>query len=149
MGASNLATKTVLLAIDPGADLGWAVYVNGQLTSCGVGDPKMASAPNRVVLERPAIYPGARQQARPRDVITLALRAGEAAGVYARAFGVVPEYFEPRVWKGGSLTKEAHHPRIWKRLFSAEQHTVSSAALSIAQGKQHNMMDAIGIGLFA
>lgn len=139
----------VVLAIDPGADQGWAIFENGTLTACGLGEPPLTSAPSRIVLERPMIYPHGRQRARPRDVITLALRAGEAGGHYGRAFGVAPEYFEPDEWKGGPVSKQAHHPRIWKRLSDAEGRVVSVSAGRLALGKQHNVLDAIGIGLFA
>lgn len=139
-----------ILAIDPGSDMGWALFDEGRLISCGVGTPDGAALHiGRVVLERPMIYPGGRQRARPRDVITLALRAGEAAGLYARRYGVEPEYFEPDVWKGGSIAKEAHHPRVWKRLSQAEHEIVSKAATTVPEKKRHNMLDAIGIGLFA
>lgn len=139
-----------MLAIDPGADMGWALFDGDALRSSGVGAPDGAvSRVDRVVLERPMIYPPRRQKARPRDVITLALRAGEAAGLYARRYGVEPEYFEPDVWKGGSIDKDVHHPRVWAALTDAEKRIVSMAAERIPQRKQHNMLDAIGIGLFA
>ncbi len=140
----------MLLAIDPGADAGWAVFDDhGILFACGLGAPTGYSRFDRVVLERPMIYPAPRQRARPRDVITLALRAGEAAGLYARRDGIEPEYFEPDVWKGGSISKATHHPRIWRRLSGLEQWVVSKDTRGILKSKQHNMLDAIGIGLFA
>lgn len=139
-----------LLAIDPGADMGWALFESATLISCGLGQPDgTALRIARVAIERPMIYPGPRQKARPRDVITLALRAGEAAGLYARVYGVTPEYFEPDEWKGGSISKEAHHPRIWKRLNGTERRLVSTNCGRLPEKKQHNVLDAIGIGLFA
>jgi hypothetical protein len=94
------------------------------------------------------IYPGGRQRARPADVIKLATRAGEAAGQYARPYGVEPEYVEPHAWKG-SVDKNTHHARIWAKLKPDEQAIVSAAARGIAPSKRHNILDAVGIGLFA
>jgi hypothetical protein len=144
----------MLLAIDPGADMGWARFDHGRLVGCGVGGDldgldRCLWRPTRVVLERPMIYPHGRQKARPRDVITLALRAGERAGLYGLRYNVEPEYFEPDEWKGGSISKEAHHPRVWKRLADEEKRVASLAGQLVPEKKHHNMLDAIGIGLFA
>lgn len=94
------------------------------------------------------IYPGARQKARPRDVITLALRAGERAGLYGLRYGVTPEYFEPDEWKGGPVPKEVNHQRTWTKLDAREQDVLRQAAASVAKGRHHDMLDAVGIGLF-
>jgi hypothetical protein len=64
-------------------------------------------------------------------------------------YGIEPEYFEPDEWKGGTLSKGAHHPRIWKRLADSEGSIVSKQAGHLPVSKQHNVIDAIGIGLFA
>ncbi len=136
-----------LLAIDPGADAGWARFdTAGQLAACGLGAPGPGST-SRVIVERPMIYPGGRQKARPADVIKLATRAGEAAGQYARAVGVEPEYVEPHAWKG-SVDKNIHHARIWAKLTPIEQEIVSASARGVAPSKRHNILDAVGIGLF-
>ncbi len=138
----------MLLAIDPGADTGWARFdvATCRLEGCGLG----AAAPgptSRVIVERPMIYPGGRQKARPADVIKLATRAGEAAGLYARTAGIEPEYVEPHAWKG-SVDKNISHARIWAKLTPAEQAIVSDAARGVAPSKRHNILDAVGIGLW-
>ncbi len=138
----------VILAIDPGADAGWSLFAGKILVGCGLGAPPAGDI-GRVVIERPMIYPGARQKARPADIIKLAVRAGEAGGVYGRAHGLEPEYVEPAKWKGGSIDKNIHHPRIWAKLSPDEQAIVSNAARGIAPSKRHNVLDAIGIGLYA
>jgi hypothetical protein len=136
-----------VLTIDPGADAGWAWFDNGTLAGCGLGAPAQPNA-DRVIIERPMIYPGGRQKARPADVIKLATRAGEAGGLYARSRGVEPEYVEPHAWKG-SVDKNIHHARIWAKLSTDEQAIVSTAARGVAPSKRHNILDAIGIGLWA
>ncbi len=137
---------THLLAIDPGADTGWARFDEKRLTACGLGVP-LAAETRRVLIERPMIYPGGRQKARPADVIKLAVRAGEMGGQYARTAGIEPEYIEPHTWKG-SVSKDIHHARIWAKLTPAEQAIVSDAARGVAPSKRHNILDAVGIGLF-
>lgn len=139
-----------ILAIDPGADAGWALFdvaPAGRLIGCGLGAPA-SSKVDRVIVERPMIYPGGRQKARPADVIKLATRAGEAGGMYARIWGIEPEYVEPHAWKG-SVDKNIHHARVWAKLTPDEQAIVSAAARGVAVGKRHNILDAVGIGLFA
>ncbi len=136
----------MLLAIDPGADAGWARFSGKSLVGCGLGPPSEGPI-SRVLIERPAIYPGGRQKARPADVIKLAVRAGEAGGQYARTRLIEPEYIEPHAWKG-SVNKEIHHARIWAKLTPAEQAVVSQAARGVAPSKRHNILDAVGIGLF-
>lgn len=143
----------MLLAIDPGADAGWSLFAGGKLAACGLHpkQPAPASRATSALIERPKIYPPPRQKARPRDVITLALRAGDWAGRIFEVSGgrVVAQYVEPDEWKGGPVKKENHHPRIWARLDPAEQAIVSDAARGIAPSKRHNIMDAVGLGLYA
>lgn len=141
----------MLLAVDPGADAGWAHFDPEQrrLVACGLNEQFMTAHVARVVIERPMIYPGGRQKARPADIIKLATRAGEWGGLGRAFFGVEPEYVEPAKWKGGSVPKSIHHARIWAVLSVDEQTVVSKAAAGIAPSKRHNLMDAIGIGLYA
>jgi hypothetical protein len=150
----------MLLAIDPGADQGWALFdPNRHLIACGLGDPRACELHvikdiSRVILEKPMIYPGGRQQARPADIITLAIRAGETGGLYRQWPGVEVEYVEPFRWKRGAIKKEVCHERMWLKLTKPEKDVIAAA---IAQGvgrkgmpasKQHNMFDAISIGLY-
>jgi len=136
----------MLLAIDPGADQGWAVFhsTTRQLVACGLGDPPEAGV-SRVCLERPHPF---KTKAPVRSIITLALRAGETAGPYRR-LGLQIDYFEPAQWKKGSIKKDIHHARIWASLTPAEQEVISRAVVKVAKGKHHNVMDAVGIGMFA
>jgi hypothetical protein len=138
----------VLLAIDPGQATGWALLdLAGRLLHCGLNNPPDAlPTASRVVVERPRIYPGGRTK-NPNDVLSVAINAGEWAGRY-QARGFKTEYVEPQRWKG-SVPKEIHHPRIFAKLLPSEQVVVADAGKGIAPSKRHNMLDAIGIGLWA
>lgn len=135
----------MLLAIDPGADSGWALFGSSRLLEkCGLGRPtEFAIA--EVVIEKPRIYPGAKQKARAEDVITLAVRAGEWGGRYEH---LKVRYVEPHGWKG-AVPKEIHQPRIWAKLDAREKDIVDRACKGMAPSKRHNVIDAVGIGLWA
>lgn len=147
-----------VLAIDPGTDTGYALFdSNGRLYACGLGDPRsnekhVVRNLTRVVIERPMVYPGGRQQAKPEDIIKLALKAGEWAGVYRQWADI--EFVAPFQWKG-SVPKSIHHERIKAKLSPAELEIVVASFAPrigiprIAPSKQHNIVDAVGLGLFA
>lgn len=132
----------MLIAIDPGANAGWALFNGRELVICGCGTPPIHSDIKRAMIERPIIKPFGRQKERPKDIITLALRAGEAAG-RLMTVGVQIEYVEPHVWKGGSIPKKISHARIRRKLTSQENLVIDRYA------RTHDAMDAVGIGLFA
>lgn len=139
----------MLLAIDPGACTGWALYEGHTLAACGLGDPRLSSKHKvleltRVVVEHPWHRPGDRRSV-PNDEIKLGVLAGEWGGLY-RQWAPVKYYF-PHQWKG-SVPKDIQNARDWARLSSQEQDVVNRAARGMAAGKRHNMMDAIGLGLF-
>lgn len=145
----------MLIAIDPGACTGWALFnAAGRLIGVAVHDhgetPAFAQCADRVVVERPAIYPGGRQKARPRDIITLAIRAGEsgvAACVSADLEDAV-EYVEPAAWKG-RVKKDACHAAIRRALAPEEIDVLDRALAPLPKTKAHNALDAVGIGLHA
>lgn len=136
----------ILLAVDPGADAGWAFFDDGRLIGCGLGTPRQ-DRPDRVVIEKPMIYPGGRQEVPPNDLITLAVRAGEVGGAF-RALGAVVDYVLPRTWKNGPIPKDVMHKRILRRLDDAERALIDVAGRGMAPSKRHNMLDAVGIGLW-
>ena len=143
----------MLLAIDPGAHQGWALFniKTHRLVHCGLGivdhrDFRNVVDLDRCVIERPTLYKGGK--ARPADVITLALRAGEAAGLVRAAWGVDAEYVEPRSWKG-QVPKAEHNARTWALLKDDEKDQVTVCLKGIAPSKRNNVLDAIGLGLWA
>jgi hypothetical protein len=128
-----------LLAIDPGTHTGWAVFFDKRLLACGLGDPPVEGA-DRVVIEIPQVYPA--HPVPPNDLITLAFLAGRYAG---RATCEVSTVF-PHQWKG-NLSKEVCAARVRFRLSPEEKKVVDE--LRVPAKQLHNVMDAIGIGLFA
>ncbi len=138
----------MILAIDPGVTTGWALLdTDSRLISCGLNEPPpVLPSHSRVVVERPRIYPGGRTK-NPNDVLSVAINAGEWVGRY-QARGFKTEYVEPQKWKG-TTPKEISHQRIFAKLLPSEQLTVSDAGKGIAPSKRHNMLDAIGIVLWA
>lgn len=142
----------MLLAIDPGKTSGFSLFSDrGRLLACGLGDPvacrwHVPSAFSKVVIEQPRVYPGGRTK-NPNDVLSVAVNAGEWGGRYSFQ-GCAIEYVTPSGWKG-QTKKEIQHARDWARLDLDEQDLVSRSGKGIAASKRHNMLDAIGIGLWA
>ncbi len=161
----------MLLAIDPGADSGWSLFLGSTCVACGLGDPRTSprhrlSDITDVVIERPRIYPHDKPD--PNDILTLAIRAGEWGGVYRSHANV--RYVTPSEWKG-SVPKAIHHARLVTKLSSDETALIQTVfrsgyrslkvrkimdrleappvPLPMPKGKQHNVLDAVGIGLFA
>lgn len=143
----------MILALDPGKTFGWALFDEAarRLVDCGVDDHK---SPKRevstiycprngelsVLIEKPHKH----GKVPLEDIIALAIRAGELGGQFSPS---PVRYIEPVEWKG-NLPKEISHARIWAKLTPAEQNLVAVAAKGMAPSKRHNMLDAIGIGLF-
>lgn len=137
----------MFLAIDPGADQGWAlIHDNGILYSCGLSEapndfPSNVIAGAVCILEHPVIYPDG--EAKPSTIITLALRAGRAEG-WAQSKGWTTEWVEPRTWKG-MVPKRIHHNRIKAKLSPEELEIFQWVAEKVG-AKAHNVLDAIALG---
>ncbi len=145
----------MLLAIDPGADAGWALFNDaGRLASCGLSaDDDKSGAPSglplaRVLIECPKLRPWGEKN--PNAILTLARRAGEWGGYY---YDHLVEYLTPNDWKG-TTKKEIDHARTWSRLDATEQGIVdrffkaAPGRNGLAPSRRHNVLDAIGLGLF-
>lgn len=136
------------IGIDPGICAGFAVLQDGKLKQCGILDedtwPKLEKLDlSMLYIERPVIYPGPRQKARPNDIITLALRAGETVG----RLGVKHLYVTPQDWKR-NLSKEVCHQRLITLMTNPEWEIARKELAEIADSKQHNLLDAIGIAFY-
>lgn len=134
-----------LLAVDPGETTGAAWFVGGRLTWCGVlvlDGPALAT-PDRLVIEIPNAHESngkTRSKRDPQAIITLAITCGQwirhvSAPDTIRLF--------PSVWKG-QVPKDVHNPRVLACLTDDERRLVPALAVS----KLHNVIDAIGLGLF-
>jgi hypothetical protein len=142
-----------LLAIDPGLHTGWALFVKKaaglDLVACGTGEPPSSAQPYPLwecVIECPQVYP--QQAVPPNDLITLAFQAGR----YAEAARVAKTRFVrtvlPHEWKG-NLPKNVCAARVLSRLSPEEIGIVEEMSEGIPKSQRHNVLDAIGIGLFA
>lgn len=140
----------MLLAIDPGADSGWAIFFGGMLVSCGLGqepNPAPKTGFPLVVIEHPVIYPGGKTR-NPNDVLKCAVSAGEWAGRYRRDGGEI-RYVLPRDWKG-TIDGDTCNRRAIEKLEDHERQVFEDALRTQRFGKKkHNVLDAIGLGLFA
>ena len=146
-----------LLAIDPGVTAGWAYFTeSGVLLRCGAASsPRQVTElanlaiypvqPSEVLIEHPQIYPGGRTK-NPNDIVKLAVNAGVWAGHLSARARI--EFVYPRSWKG-TLNSDVCCARILERLGSGEHDDVyEESTKNIPPSKRHNVIDAIGIGLF-
>lgn len=137
-----------LLAIDPGANTGIALFFLGPdcppvLVSAAVVSPDAwvgdSTLPDIVVIENPQIYP--HSKARPADVLTLA----RIVGRYEERFKDAKQRLVlPHEWKG-SVPGDIMTERIKAALSPMEKERISFLCKSVA----HNAIDAIGLGKWA
>jgi hypothetical protein len=137
-----------LIAIDPGECCGWAIFEGGILTHAGA-DPfgravwgAFFPAASLVVVERPQIYGVDKSRADPNDLITLAVKVGRICAL-AEECGAKCETVLPREWKG-NLPKDVCHERALGKLSPDERRALPELPRSV----RHNMLDAVGIGLW-
>jgi hypothetical protein len=135
----------VLITVDPGQSVGVATWNGRQLWGCGSGSYPINPTKGDIVwIESQVIYP--HSKADPNDILTLAREAGRVAG-RCEAFGAEVFWVKPSDWKG-QLPKEIQHRRVWAALTEAEQATLTQACRGMAPSKRHNVLDAVGIGLW-
>lgn len=155
-----------LLTIDPGKrSLAWALLLNSELIGCSLTKSKhdpweryldllvmsihldvqqirapyaLASnetlSPYQVVVELPRVYPHERH-VRPNDLIDLAAAAGACATLPGPF-----KFVHPHQWKG-QLSKKMSNARTINALSPDEMEILGRWQ------KNHNVLDAIGIGL--
>ena len=134
----------MILSIDPGEDTGWAQSLHGRIVACGLNRPPFTRGTDRVVIEQPEYRPHSRVD--PNGLITLAIRVGRAAE-RAVIIGVdLVDLVKPSTWKG-SVPKPIHNARVRAALDPAEQAIL--AACKCPAGKLNNVIDAIGLNLWA
>ena len=147
--------QAVLLAIDPGKNIGWAAFRDGVLWCCGLVkcmDKDSASAiPRRVptatnlVVEVPQVYAGPRAKGDPNDLIQVAVCAGWVIGQYT---GADLRAVKPSEWKGQE-PKDITEKRVLESLSSFENSVLEAERAKVKKSVAHNMVDAVGIGLWA
>lgn len=131
------------MGIDPGNDTGWAILGDvGQLVSAGLGNPPITFC-GLVIIEKPQIYQGRDSVADPNNILTLAIGVGR----YAERFesrGCRIEFMLPHVWKG-TVDPDVMTRRIGASLSASDSQTLNACLVSVAKGKRHNVIDAVGI----
>lgn len=140
-----------MICIDPGERCGWA-WFTGALAGCGLwrlGGSFVPASDGPFVIEDQVIYP--KSKVNPNDIVKLAQTAGRAGALlcehnYPLAWDEL-EWVEPRTWKG-TLTKDTMAVRILETLNVSERQVYFAAADKLPEGVRHNVIDAIGIGLW-
>ncbi len=145
----------ILVSIDPGVNTGWARFVHGALSTCGLGVPPIGGpgfpSATDVVIEKPQIYVGRKQKVDPNDLITLAILVGKYA---ERAKDSRVELVLPSKWKGQVPKPKRGEPyimevRVMAVLTDEERERVERVARRPrAQGLNDNIVDAVGVGLW-
>ena len=142
--------KSMFLTIDPGNQTGWAFWdvtlQDVELIACGLVEHVvgLTTICSDVWIESQVVY--SRSKARPKDIISLAQTAGKWAGLY-ESLGAAIHWVEPAQWKG-QLPKDVCHARMWSELSPREQKIVNRACKGMAVSKRHNVLDAVGIGIW-
>lgn len=149
----------VLVAIDPGKKAsGYAIFIDRELKACGMAEeagdliyhwhayPDRVcfgrSWPELVVMEYPKIYDRRRWKGDPNDLLPITAAGAHLAGT------LHPMRFKigmPEDWKG-QTPKKVQNVRDRGVLSLAELAVVD--AVSLAPSKMHNVIDAIGVGLW-
>ncbi len=150
---------SLIAAIDPGKnhtalalferthDRG-AEYLRGWLIPSGTypdGLRYLAADVSCVVMELPQVYPGARQND-PNDLIAVAYAGGVVSGYFGPQ--VLRETLSPSAWKG-QVPKEVTQLRLLGTLHQIELGRLENDLQGIPCHLQHNLFDAIGLGLVA
>ena len=142
-------------AIDPGKRAcGFAeFYENGELAQASFvrakdQDSVVAAVREEIannpaptlVIEFPRVYPLRQQKGDPNDLMELAYVVG---GISSFPFWGKRVRYYPRDWKG-TVDPDVMTGRIRRCLSSAEQSDIESPGAAL----EHNVFDAIGIGLY-
>lgn len=152
-----------ICAIDPGTkETGLALFDDGKLKHCtlmraksidgminelaNVDWPALFDYPDIVIVEQPTIYPrdGAKKS---NALIKVSLIAGAAASAFGCSSWTTVKFVEPRTWKG-SVPKDIHNKRTLDKLDHGESLVYTMRMISLPGGLVHNMVDAIGLGLY-
>lgn len=150
----------MVLAIDPGTKgIGWARFTPaGTLTEAGLarttarGLHLAAISLSYQIPKDPEVYveemtyrPGDRRSV-PRDLLRVQWIGAAVASAVSSAGIPIP--VTPAKWKG-QVPKVIHHPRIVKALTAGEVECMDRGLADVPEGLRHNVLDAIGIGLWA
>lgn len=152
--------KQLMISIDPGTYIGWALFWNDILYACGrTQAEKRASLPfvedgiklagTLVLVEVPIMYDTVREK-NPNSVLRNGVLSGDIKGLYSSLGAEVEEVCPARKWKGGIPKPEKGQEylierRLMKQL-TEEEKVVIWATQKIAAKLDHNMIDAVAMG---
>lgn len=140
-----------LTAIDPGSradrpNMGWALFLKSRLLAAGIVRSKEELPQDSVkiiVIEAPRWYPR-EYKIDTNDLLDLSILVGKIQGMYEER-GQTVQLVWPRSWKG-TVSKKIHNPRVLAALTKEE--IVLLPRRPRAKDHDHNMLDAVGIGLW-
>lgn len=139
-----------LVCIDPGNCSGVAVFDGSTLIFADAvniddGGPTLGflrqCGANDLVIEVPTVYQ--HSKADPQDIVKLAFNAGQWAATIHKWPDCKVEKPHPIQWKG-NVPKDIHNARVLSRLRTEE----TAILPRLSKTKSHNMIDAIGLGLW-
>jgi len=143
-----------LIAFDPGAHTAaWATFDGGLLMRCGIEQEplgralgqRFASIAARVVIELPQVYQQRAWRGDPNDLIAVAVTVGRIMQTFEGTAGETSVVL-PHTWKG-NVPKAIMGERILGRLDHEERSVLER--LKLPATIKHNVIDAIGLGLWA
>ena len=146
-----------LMAIDPGVITGVALFEGTELSAVDLLNTKkidylscldsFMQKTDALVIEKPQIYDRKHWKGDPNNLIVLAMLVGEYTCLAKRLH--IPVYrFFPRQWKG-QRSKTADHIHTKRMLTDKELIIINSAKSRTQKSYFHNIMDAVGIGLYS
>lgn len=140
---------TYLLSVDPGKTTGMAVFKDKDLCDAYYGMPEDmlneagSGAMDLAVIEMPRWYPH-EHKIDVNDLLDLSVTVGRFQETL-RSQGAKVELVFPRTWKG-TVKKDIHNRRVLEQLTAAELALLPKRPR--AKDFDHNMIDAIGLGLW-
>lgn len=152
MGRRSISAGRIV-AIDPGKHFfSWSLVERERITGCGLiecklehmiaATPLKLHEPELLVCEMPVVRPGT---PRPNDLLPLAAMVGALAAALKPA---ELKLISPTAWKG-NRTKLVDHRAIKRSLVTSELESVLHQMTGVRAALQHNVWDAVGIGLWA
>lgn len=135
------------VAIDPGVHMTAVAYFENGKLSDAVYLPTTAMSAvivTQIYAERPRMRE--RSPVRKQTIADLSLALGLVVSRFAGPQTAI-RYIEPTTWKG-TVDKAITGKRITAALSSAERCVLANALEGIEGKLQHNVYDAVGIGLF-
>lgn len=147
-----------LISVDPGkVGLGWAYFENSYLLKAGIIENVLelqklnytfvellsCCRPTVCVIEVPQVYQQRSWKGDPNDLIDVAVIAGVVAAA-ASAFGE-PQLIRPHAWKGNR--PKAVDIEYTLSLLSDDERVIVEGCGAL-KSKLHNVIDAVGIGLW-